>query len=92
MKDDPYGDLRFTGSRKVSFKRLLPENTVLLGSFSKTVAPALRLGWLVAPPAIMEKVIVAKQAADLHTNYLAQRILYRFLRDNDIDAYIATIV
>ena len=92
IQDDPYGDLRFTGSRKVSFKRLLPENTVLLGSFSKTVAPALRLGWLVAPPSIMEKVIVAKQAADLHTDYLAQRILYRFLRDNDIDAHIATIV
>ncbi|MCL1979746.1 MAG: PLP-dependent aminotransferase family protein, partial [Proteobacteria bacterium] len=92
IQDDPYGDLRFTGSRRASFKRLLPENTVLLGSFSKTVAPALRLGWLVAPPQIMEKVIVAKQAADLHTDYLAQRILYRFLRDNDIDAHIATII
>ncbi|MDR2550880.1 MAG: PLP-dependent aminotransferase family protein [Desulfobulbus sp.] len=92
IQDDPYGDLRFTGSRKISFKRLLPENTVLLGSFSKIVAPALRLGWLVARPQIMEKVIVAKQAADLHTDYLAQRILHRFLRDNDIDAHIATIV
>ncbi|MCL2459522.1 MAG: PLP-dependent aminotransferase family protein [Desulfobulbus sp.] len=92
IQDDPYGDLRFTGSRRVSFKRLLPENTVMLGSFSKTVAPALRMGWLVARPQIMEKVIVAKQAADLHTDYLAQRILYRFLRDNDLDAHIATIV
>ena len=92
IQDDPYGDLRFSGTRKVSFKRLLPENTVLLGSFSKTVAPALRLGWLVAPPLIMNKVIVAKQAADLHTDYLAQRILHRFLSDNDIDAHIATII
>ena len=92
IQDDPYGDLRFTGKREISFKRLLPENTVLLGSFSKTVAPALRIGWLVAHPQIMEKVIVAKQAADLHTDYLSQRILYRFLRDNDIDAHIATIV
>ena len=92
IQDDPYGDLRFTGNRKVSFKQLLPDNTVLLGSFSKTVAPALRLGWLVAPPPIMEKVVVAKQAADLHSDYLAQRILHRFLQDNDIDAHIATII
>lgn len=92
IQDDPYGDLRFSGSRKVSFKQLLPDSTVLLGSFSKTVAPALRLGWLVAPPPIMEKVVVAKQAADLHSDYLAQRILHRFLQDNDIDAHIATII
>ncbi|MCL2790415.1 MAG: PLP-dependent aminotransferase family protein [Desulfobulbus sp.] len=92
IQDDPYGDLRFRGDRRISFKRLLPENAILLGSFSKTVAPALRLGWLVAPPPIMEKVIVAKQAADLHTDYLSQRILHRFLHDNDIDAHIATII
>ena len=92
IQDDPYGDLRFSGTRKVSFKHLLPDNTVLLGSFSKTVAPALRLGWLVAPPALMDKLIIAKQAADLHTNSLAQRILYRYLCDNDLDAHIATII
>ncbi len=92
IQDDPYGDLRFSGGRRVSFKRLLTNSTVLLGSFSKTVAPALRLGWLVAPPPIMEKVIVAKQAADLHSDYLAQRILHRYLCDNDIDAHIATII
>lgn len=92
IQDDPYGDLRFSGGHRVSFKRLLPNSTVLLGSFSKTVAPALRLGWLVAPPPIMEKVIVAKQAADLHSDYLAQRILHRYLCDNDIDAHIATII
>ena len=92
IQDDPYGDLRFSGSRKVSFKRLLPKNTVLLGSFSKTVAPALRLGWLVAPPLLMEKLVIAKQASDLHTDYLAQRILDRYLCDNDLDAHIATII
>ena len=92
IQDDPYGDLRFTGSRRLSFKRLLPAQTVLLGSFSKTVAPSLRLGWLVAPPPIMDKLVIAKQAADLHTNGLAQRILHRFLIDNDLDAHIATII
>ncbi|WP_448872039.1 aminotransferase-like domain-containing protein [Desulfobulbus propionicus] len=92
IQDDPYGDLRFSGERKVSFKRIVPENTVLLGSFSKTVAPALRLGWMVAPPPIMDKLVIAKQAADLHSDYLAQRILHRYLCDNDIDAHIATII
>ncbi len=92
IQDDPYGDLRFSGEPKISFKRIAPENTVLLGSFSKTVAPALRLGWLVAPPAIMDKLVIAKQAADLHSDYLAQRILHRYLSDNDIDAHIATII
>lgn len=92
IQDDPYGDLRFTGSRRLSFKRLLPAQTVLLGSFSKTVAPSLRIGWLVAPPPIMDKLVIAKQAADLHTNALAQRILHRFLTDNDLDAHIATII
>jgi 2-aminoadipate transaminase len=92
IQDDPYGDLRFSGERKISFKRLLPEKTVLLGSFSKIVAPALRLGWLAAPAPIMNKLVIAKQAADLHSDYLAQRILHRFLCDNDIDAHIATII
>lgn len=92
IQDDPYGDLRFSGERKISFKQLAPKNTVLLGSFSKIVAPALRLGWLVAPPPIMDKLVIAKQAADLHSDYLAQRILHRYLCDNDIDAHISTII
>lgn len=92
IQDDPYGDLRFTGSRRLSFKRLLPAQTVLLGSFSKTVAPSLRIGWLVAPPPLMDKLVIAKQAADLHTDALAQRILHRFLTDNDLDVHIATII
>ncbi len=92
IQDDPYGDLRFSGTRKISFKQILPKNTVLLGSFSKTVAPALRLGWLVAQPAIMDKLVIAKQASDLHTDYLAQRILHRYLADNDLDEHITAII
>jgi len=68
IQDDPYGELRFSGQVKSNFHTLLPRQTLLLGSFSKTIAPAFRLGWIVAPKSVMKKLIIAKQAADLHTN------------------------
>ena len=91
IQDDPYGDLRFSGNVVPSFRHYLPDNTVLLGSFSKIVAPGLRIGWLVAPDDIMQRLIVAKQASDLHTNILSQRIIHQYLSDNDVDAHIARI-
>lgn len=91
IQDDPYGELRFSGKAKTSFKALLPEKTILLGSFSKTIAPSFRLGWVVAPSVIMKKLIIAKQAADLHTNSFSQAILARYLRDNSFDAHLQTL-
>ncbi len=91
IQDDPYGDLRFAGKPKSNFYQHLPNNTILLGTFSKIVAPALRIGWLVAPDAIMQKLIIAKQASDLHTDYLSQRIIHQYLLDNDVDDHIAEI-
>lgn len=92
IEDDPYGELRFTGKHQRSFAQRLPEQTVMLGSFSKVVAPGLRIGWIVAPDAIMDKLIVAKQATDLHTQYFGQRILRQFFLENDLDTHIATIL
>ncbi|MGA7874181.1 MAG: PLP-dependent aminotransferase family protein, partial [Desulfoferrobacter sp.] len=92
IEDDPYGELRFEGSHKESFKKLLPQNTIQLGSFSKIIAPGLRLGWITAPDTIMDKLIVAKQASDLHSNHLAQRIIYQYLTDNNLDKHIENIV
>jgi len=92
IEDDPYGELRFSGDMKPSFKTFLPEQTILLGSFSKIVVPSFRLGWVVAPNPIMEKLIVAKQASDLHTNAFVQRITWRFLTDNNVDDHIKRIV
>lgn len=92
IEDNPYGDLRFAGESKASFKTLLPEQTILLGSFSKTVVPGFRLGWIVAPKPLMEKLVIAKQAGDLHSNYFCQRILHRFLVDNDLQNHIKGIV
>jgi 2-aminoadipate transaminase len=91
VEDDPYGELRFLGKEKPSFYQLIPENTVLLGSFSKTVVPSFRIGWIVAGDDLMEKLVIAKQASDLHTNYFGQRIIHQYLKDNDIDEHINTI-
>jgi len=92
IEDNPYGDLRFEGEAKSSFYKLAPKNTLLLGSFSKTIVPAFRTGWIVAPDDILEKLIIAKQAADLHSNYFAQRIIHQYLIDNDLDVHIENII
>ena len=91
IEDDPYGELRFTGERQRSFRHYLPKQTVLLGSFSKTVAPGFRLGWVVAPSRLMEKLVIAKQASDLHTSHFTQAIIHRYAADSDMDRHIAVI-
>jgi 2-aminoadipate transaminase len=91
IEDNPYGDLRFSGEHQQSFMHYLPEQTILLGSFSKTVVPGFRLGWVVAPPVVMEKLITAKQATDLHTTYFTQSIMHQYLVDNDINEHINLI-
>jgi len=91
VEDDPYGELRFSGETPPSLRHWLADRTLMLGSFSKTVAPGLRMGWICAPQAITEKLVIAKQASDLHTNFLCQRILHEYLINNDIDEHIALI-
>jgi 2-aminoadipate transaminase len=91
IEDDPYGDLRYKGTGKSSFMKLLPDNTIQLGSFSKTIVPGFRLGWIVAPDHIMKKLLIAKQAADLHTSHFTQSIIYQYLKDNDIEKHIDII-
>ncbi|MGB5099087.1 MAG: PLP-dependent aminotransferase family protein [Methanothrix sp.] len=91
IEDNPYGDLRFMGEDRPSMRNFMGENAVLLGSFSKIVAPGMRLGWICACEEIMEKLIVAKQALDLHSNYLCQRIVHQYLKDNDIERHISKI-
>ncbi|MBN2128205.1 MAG: PLP-dependent aminotransferase family protein [Sedimentisphaerales bacterium] len=92
VEDNPYGDLRFEGTAAPSMRSRLNGRAILLGSFSKIVAPGLRLGWICAPRDIMDKLVVAKQASDLHSNSLCQRILYQYLVNNDVDGHIATII
>lgn len=92
IEDDPYGELRFRGEVRKSLYNYCPEKTVLLGSFSKTVAPGFRIGWLIAPDEILEKLIVAKQAADLHTSSVNQHILATYLKNNSLDEHLQKII
>jgi 2-aminoadipate transaminase len=76
IEDDPYGELRFEGEDIVPICALHKENTIYLSTFSKTLAPGLRLGWIVAPERVIAKLIQAKQGADLHTSTLIQHLVY----------------
>ncbi|MFG2877662.1 PLP-dependent aminotransferase family protein [Streptomyces sp. NPDC048337] len=93
VEDDPYGDLRYEGDH-VPWLAAHPgaeDRTVLLGSFSKVMAPGLRLGWLRAPAALRRAAVVAKQAADLHTSTVDQLAAAHYLAAVDLDAHVATV-
>ena len=91
VEDDPYGLLRYEGEDLPSLATMLPDKVLLLGSFSKVVAPGLRLGWICGPKDIIKELVTAKQAADLHTGTVVQRILGQYLQDNDLDSHVAML-
>lgn len=92
VEDDPYSNLRFSGTAPKSMRSFLGGHAILLGSFSKTIAPGMRLGWICAKREIMDKLIIAKQASDLHSNSLCQRIVHKYLTNNDVNKHIETII
>ena len=92
LEDDPYGELRFRGERIPPLAALDDRGMVIhLGTFSKTLAPGMRLGWMVGPKELIRAATIAKQAADLHTGTLAQRAAARLLRTFDYDGHLAVI-
>jgi 2-aminoadipate transaminase len=91
VEDNPYGELRFVGEDLAPLWAKAEDHTLLLGSFSKIVSPGLRLGWICAKAEVMDKLVVAKQATDLHSSYLSQRVLFQYLSDNNLEEHIETI-
>ncbi|TGA93720.1 PLP-dependent aminotransferase family protein [Streptomyces sp. MZ04] len=93
IEDDPYGELRFEGERApwIASYPGAEDRTVLLGSFSKVMAPGMRLGWLRGPAALLRACVIAKQSADLHTPTVNQLAAARYLADNDLDAHVAHV-
>jgi 2-aminoadipate transaminase len=91
IEDNPYGDLWFDAPPAPSLSSRHPEGSVYLGSFSKILAPGLRLGYLVAPKSLYPKLLQAKQAADLHTPSFNQRVVAEVLKDSFIDRHVPTI-
>ena len=92
LEDNPYGDLRFEGEDIPSIKSFDEDGIVLyLGSFSKVLSPGLRVGYVCAPGPIVQKMVVAKQASDVHTGILSQMICAEFLTRVDFNAHIARL-
>jgi 2-aminoadipate transaminase len=89
LEDDPYAELRYRGVPLPPIAGLDAEATVIhLGTFSKTLAPGLRLGYVVADERIIRALTIAKQAADLHSGSLAQRAVARLLETFDYDGHL----
>jgi 2-aminoadipate transaminase len=92
LEDDPYSDLAYDGPPPVTLKALDRRGHVMyLSTFSKVLFPGLRLGWIVAPPAMLRQLVLAKQIVDLHSNTPGQWLLDRFLRDGHLAPHIARV-
>jgi 2-aminoadipate transaminase len=91
MEDNPYGDLWFDQPPPAPLTARNPEGGIYLGSFSKVLAPGLRMGFIVAPTAVYPKLLQAKQAADLHSPGFNQRLIHAVMQDGFLDRHVPTI-
>ena len=91
VEDNPYGDLWFDQPPPAPLSARNPDGCIYLGSFSKVLAPGLRLGYLVAPEAVYPKLLQAKQAADLHSPGFNQRMIAEVMQGGFLDRHIPTI-
>ena len=102
VEDDPYGQLRYEGDHIPSVVSLDSEyrgpngghysgNVIYLSTFSKLLAPGLRLAWVIAPPEVIRKLVMTKQAADLHTASFNQFVAYEVAKGGFLDEHVKTI-
>lgn len=91
LEDNPYGELWFDAPPPAPLTARNPEGCLYLGSFSKVLAPSLRLGYIVAPKALYPKLLQAKQAADLHSPGFNQRVVAEVMKDGFLDRHVPRI-
>lgn len=92
VEDDPYGELRFDDQYLPYIGAGRIKNSIVMGSFSKIVTPGMRLGYIICQnPELMQKLSVAKEASDLHTNIFAQYLIWDYVTHNDLETHIAKI-
>ena len=89
LEDDPYCDIYYDGQPPAAIKSFDTDGGVIYaGSFSKTISPGLRIGFVCGPTPVVEKMVVAKQGIDVHTNQFTQILVHEYLTRHDIDAHI----
>jgi 2-aminoadipate transaminase len=102
LEDDPYGQLRYEGDHLPSIVTLDSKfrtgnderysgNVIYLSTFSKTLAPGIRLGWIIAPVEVIQKLVQAKQGADLHSGTLTQMLAYEVASGGFLDQHVREI-
>ncbi len=92
LEDNPYGDLRFAGEDVPTIKSMDTDGRVIYaGSFSKVLAPGIRVGYAIAPKEIISKMVVCKQVSDVQSNNFGQMLAYRFMQEVDFDAHLAKL-
>jgi 2-aminoadipate transaminase len=98
LEDDPYGQLRYEGDHLPAIVTIdanyqggngkYTGNVIYMSTFSKTLAPGLRLGWITASEGVIERLVMAKQATDLHTSTFTQMVAYEMARGGFIDEHV----
>jgi len=92
IEDDPYSELCFEGSIPEHMISMAPENVILLGTFSKLLAPGLRIAWAITPKGYCyDRFVKMKQGMDLHTNTFGQHIIAEFLKTGVLDSHLKKI-
>lgn len=91
IEDDPYGELRFEGTDLTPLVVLHKEDVIYLSTFSKTLAPGIRLGWITAPEKVISRLIMAKQATDLHTSTFIQMVAHDICQRGILRSHVSTI-
>ena len=92
FEDNPYGELRFAGEEVPTYKSFDEDGLVMYcSSFSKILSAGMRIGYACGPAPVIQKMVVAKQVEDVHTNIFFQMLCYRYMTERDLDGHIAEI-